>query len=246
MSTQAMGGSGEGARRGSEGRVRDGRRTSSMGVIDLSFALGAVAMTGAAYVLGIAPVQAAAMDDGRARSELVKLEAEKRKLAEDYRSRRGARDAAAESLEGSVRLAPDTEINARRAALAALAEESAIQIQATKPLPTLRGKRFDLVPIEIDGVGSATDFARFAAALGEGMPDTAIRSFELSVDLKDNTPRFTAQLVWYTLPEGVARSADRGADRGGTAPSQAMGSGEASRNGAGPEGGGRGESALAP
>lgn len=189
------------------GMLSDARHVGGLGAVDMAFVLGVVVISGAAYVLGVAPVRAAAMDDGHARSELVKLDTEKRKLAEDYRSRRAARDAAAEALQGSVRLARETEINSRRAAIAALAEESAIQIQATRPQATLRGKRFDLVPIEIEGVGSATDFSRFAEALRQRMPDTAIRSFELSVDIKDGTPRFTAQLVWYTLPESVAKRA---------------------------------------
>lgn len=197
----------EGGRPRHDGTLHDAHRGARLGALDLAFVLGAIAVTGTAYVLGVAPVRAAAIDDGRARAELVRLDTEKRRLAEDYRSRRTARDAAAEALQGSVRLVPETEINARRAALAGLAEASKIQIQATRPLATLRGKRFDLVPIEIDGVGTATDFARFAAALRAQMPDTAIRSFELSMSAGDASPRFTAQLVWYTLPEGVAKNA---------------------------------------
>lgn len=189
--------------------VHDVRRGAGMGAVDMGFVLGAVVISGAAYVLGIAPVRAAAMDDGQARAELVKLDTEKRKLAEDYRSRRAARDAAASALQTSVRLVPETEINSRRASIAALAEQSAIQIQATRPLATLRGKRFDLVPIEIEGIGSATSFASFAKALRQWMPDTAIRSFELSVDVRDRTPRFTAQLVWYTLPESMSKGSVR-------------------------------------
>lgn len=218
----------DGGRARHDARGRDPKRSGGIGPVDMVFVLGAVVITGAAYALGIAPVREAAMNDGQARAELVKLDTEKRKLAEDYRSRRAARDAASLALEGSVRLVPETEINSRRAAIAALAEESAIQIQATRPLATLRGKRFDLVPIEIDGVGSATDFARFAETLRRRMPDTAIRSFELSVDIRSGSPRFTAQLVWYTLPESVAKGnarADRSAGGG-----DAVGAGASNAN----------------
>ncbi len=207
----------EGGRPRHEAPLQDAHHGGRLGALDMVFVLGAIAVTGAAYALGVAPVRAAAIDDGRARAELMRLDTEKRRFAEDYRARRGARDAAAQALEGSVRLVPETEINARRAALAALAEESKIQIQATRPLATLRGKRFDLVPIEIDGVGSATDFAHFSAALRGQMPDTAIRSFELSMNASDSQARFTAQLVWYTLPESVAKAAAKAGSADGGA-----------------------------
>lgn len=211
----------EGSTSRHDGLLADAKSAGGIGPIDLAFVLGAVIVSAVAYVVGIAPVRAAAVDDSRARAELVKLDTEKRKLAEDYRSRRAARDAAAQALHGSVRLVPETEINSRRAAIAALAEQSSIQIQATRPQVTLRGKRFDLVPIEIEGVGSATAFARFAESLRQRMPDTAIRSFALSSDAHDATPRFTALLVWYTLPEAMTKGTARA-----TTESAARGSGE--------------------
>lgn len=216
----------EGSRSRHDGRLADAKNAGSIGPVDLAFVLGAVIVSAVAYVVGIAPVRAAAVDDSQARAELVKLDTEKRKLAEDYRSRRAARDAAAQALQGSVRLVPETEINSRRAALAALAEQSTIQIQATRPQVTLRGKRFDLVPIEIEGIGSATAFARFAESLRQRMPDTAIRSFELSSDARDASPRFTALLVWYTLPESMTK----GTARATTPESAARGSGEVQRD----------------
>lgn len=191
------------------------RRGAGVSALDALFALGIVAISAGAYVLGIAPARAAAMGDSQAREQLVKLDAQKRKVAEDFRTRRAVRDSAAAALEGSVRLVPETEINARRAAIASLADQASLRIQATRPLATLRGRRFDLVPIEIDGVGTATDFARFAAALRERLPDTAIRSFELSTDGSEASHRFTAHLVWYTLPEAMARGGARANGAGG-------------------------------
>lgn len=225
----------DGGRTRADAALHDGHHGVRIGTLDVAFMLGVLAITGAAYVLGVAPVRAAAIDDGRARSELVRLDTEKRRLAEEYRSRRSARDVAAQALEGSVRLVPEVEINSRRAALAGLAEQSKIQIQATRPLATLRGKRFDLVPIEIDGVGTATDFARFAAALRAQMPDTAIRSFELSMNVSDASPRFTAQLVWYTLPESVAKNAAKAGsvDAGARASADAQRSRDEIADGAG-------------
>lgn len=171
--------------------------------LDAAMAMGVVLLSAAAYALGIAPMLATASEADRVRDAVIAADAQQRSVQGEVRDRRAQRDALSASLGASVQLVPQEEINARRGIIAELAAEAGLTVVETKPMPVERGRRFDLAPIELAGAGDATQFAVFASALRERLPDTAIRSFELIREVERGEPRFTVRLVWHTLPAGV-------------------------------------------
>jgi Tfp pilus assembly protein PilO len=162
-----------------------------------------VVLSAGAYALGIAPMLATASEAERVRDAVLAADAQQRAVQGEVRERRAQRDALSTALDASVQLAPQDEINARRGIIAELAADAGLTVAETRPMPVERGRRFDLAPIELAGAGDATQFAAFASALRARVPDTAIRSFELSREVERGEPRFTVRLVWHTLPAGV-------------------------------------------
>ena len=171
---------------------------------DCAMAIAVVVVSVLAYVLGVSPARSHAVQLDNSLEKLTSLDAQKRSLAEKLRDSRALRDELSTSIERAITLAPESSINARRATIASIAARSGITIQATRPVATQHGKRFDLVPIELSGQGDATQFATYVAALHEQLSDTAVRSFELSGPGIDGTARFSTTLVWYTLPKAEA------------------------------------------
>ncbi|MFZ4572860.1 MAG: GspMb/PilO family protein [Phycisphaerales bacterium] len=148
--------------------------------VDGAGVVGAVVLTGAAYLLGYAPLA----EDARRASELRQGVREARASLDSASARMEAARARLESLRAeeasSIEMLPVTALNRRLGTLAERAEAAGLRITSTRPGEPRALARYTAVPLSLGGDCSYPGFVKFLELLHAEVPDVAVESFELS------------------------------------------------------------------
>ncbi len=103
----------------------------------------------------------------------------------------------------NIRLESARNINQRIARLTSLAAGTGLNVNEVLPGATMRGERFDSVPVRMNGTGSYPTCVAFLCKLTSTFPDTSVNSFELAGDpQKPGSPaEFHVDLIWHAAAE---------------------------------------------
>ncbi len=159
-----------------------------------------LAISGLAYLIGLAPLvrQAAAVQ-----SQKQQLAHQKRQVSK-LRTSRSALDQqltrAREAVAvGTFKLRPVDQLNGYLAQLTALATASNLTLYEIQPGQAINQPNYRSVPVVMSGVGSYRTCALFLRKLHDVLPDTRLSSLELAASDSTRKPgsRFRLNLVWY-------------------------------------------------
>jgi Tfp pilus assembly protein PilO len=102
-----------------------------------------------------------------------------------------------------IRLESARNINQRIAKLTSLAAGAGLNVNEILPGATVRGERFDSVPVRMNGTGSYPTCVAFLCKLTKTFPDTSVGSFELAGNpQKPGSPaEFHVDLIWHAAAE---------------------------------------------
>ncbi|MDH3583144.1 MAG: type 4a pilus biogenesis protein PilO [Phycisphaerae bacterium] len=102
----------------------------------------------------------------------------------------------------AVQLQPVSHLNQRVSEVTALAAECGLKVDKIQPGNTRRSERFEMVPIQMAGIGSYASAARFLHRLHGTFRDTGLASFQLnaSPEAAEGRTTFNLQLTWYAAP----------------------------------------------
>ncbi|HEY8668305.1 MAG TPA: type 4a pilus biogenesis protein PilO [Tepidisphaeraceae bacterium] len=99
-----------------------------------------------------------------------------------------------------LRLEPAKRVNNRLAQLTALAGESGLRIEDVQPGKSVRGSRYEMVPIHVAGSGNYVTCLRFVNRMHAEFPDTGINVLDLTkTPTADAVAKFAFELQWYAL-----------------------------------------------
>lgn len=176
--------------------------------VDAAGLAAAAALTAAAYFGALRPLT----DARGARGDLAARQEAEERAAEELAASAGAvqrrLDDLTRQLEGSsLVLRPAEEINKRITALAAVAAECGLTLNALSPGQATPGARYGTVPVQLAGQGTYTDCAEFLRALHGLFRDTGVHAFDLAGDpgTPEMPPAFRFDLVWNVMPPDAAR-----------------------------------------
>jgi Tfp pilus assembly protein PilO len=108
-----------------------------------------------------------------------------------------------ELADNTLQLKPSGQVNSHLARIAALAGKCGLKIDQLRPDKSLKGSRYQTVPIYLVGSGDFPACVRLLQELHRGFPDTSVASFEVTGDpTKPTEPtKLRVDLLWYALAE---------------------------------------------
>lgn len=168
--------------------------------------VGAIAIiAGGAYLWGIEPVRVAR---ARAFQEQAVLEETNANVASrelELVSLRATLAHTQELAKGAIRLSPPSLLNARLTEIPTLATRAGLRLAEIQPGAMASLDRFAKLPIRFSGEGTYTDVIAFYDLLDRDLPDVEITAFSIYSQSSgdDGRARFSADVVWYTLPAGA-------------------------------------------
>ena len=112
-------------------------------------------------------------------------------------------DIQASLIKERIHLESARNINQRIARLTSLAAGTGLNVNEVLPGATVRGERFDSVPVRMNGTGSYPMCVAFLCKLTRTFPDTSVGSFELAGNpQKPGSPaEFHVDLIWHAAAE---------------------------------------------
>jgi hypothetical protein len=187
-------------------------KQGSMMSIDAAGAAALVGLTAAVYFCGVSPAMQAVEAAEQQRSAMLTRREEclrqERKLTETQRKLDELQSNEPRSLRSCSALD-------RISRISELAAESGVSITDVSPRPEVVGTRFNRVPVNLAGVGSAKAFQSLLHALHKEFPDTQVASLTITGTPENRLApaSFSAELVWYTVAvptNGAGRAAGAG------------------------------------
>ncbi|MCZ6836442.1 MAG: hypothetical protein O7G85_11765 [Planctomycetota bacterium] len=108
-----------------------------------------------------------------------------------------------ELASGTLTLRKASYRNERLALLTELALEYDLTVDGFQTRALQRHQHYDLVPVQLEGVGGFTQCARFLHELSVQFPDTGVDRFELRGNPGSQSTEafFTFEMTWYAAPE---------------------------------------------
>lgn len=157
----------------------------------------AALLTAAGWFLVVSPQLAAvttrASLEGQLYTELAQA-ADLRAAAQE--ATRAATEAETQRDASAIQLLPATHLNARLAALTALATEHSLRVDAIAPGNLVTRAHRAEIPIRIEGRGAFPAITAFLAAMHRIHRDTAVRSMVLTADPNSATPVYKLEFIW--------------------------------------------------
>ncbi|MFA6046048.1 MAG: type 4a pilus biogenesis protein PilO [Phycisphaerales bacterium] len=167
--------------------------------------VGAIAIISCgAYFWGIEPVRVAR---AHAVQEQALLEGTRADVDARERELVALRNALAQTRERakeSISLSPASLLSTRLTEIPMLASRAGLKVAEIQPGAIAALERFSKLPIRFSGEGTYTDVIAFYDSLDRELPDIEITAFTIYSQGgdQDGRARFSADVVWYTLPEG--------------------------------------------
>jgi Tfp pilus assembly protein PilO len=108
-----------------------------------------------------------------------------------------------------LHLQPARMVNNRLAALTELAARSGVKLEDVQPGKSVRGKRYETVPIRLAGAGSYQACVRFLHQMRDSMPDTGVSAVQLTGTPGDALGgKFMFDVEWYAAVAGDVAAAN--------------------------------------
>ena len=172
--------------------------------IDLAAAGTCALLALIAYVVGVHPVIRRHQGFGLRATELKAQQKRARKLSGKVANVASEITQINQELaDNTLQLKPSSQVNSHLARIAALAGKCGLKIDQLRPDKSLRGSRYQTVPIYLVGSGDFPVCVRLMQELHRGFPDTSVASFEVTGDpTKPTEPaKLRVDLLWYALAE---------------------------------------------
>jgi Tfp pilus assembly protein PilO len=179
------------------------RSNPPLAVIDLAAAAIIAAGALGAYFLGMAPAQRAQATEAADREALTQAREQADEAAQKLKTSQSTLDKLKTQADAKdMVLHPASEIFARIEQITNEAESQKLIISVISPSAPVPGKRYNRVPIHLQGSGNFPEFSAFLAGLHASHADIQVTGFKVTGKPEDpKAPAaFDADLCWYTLP----------------------------------------------
>lgn len=155
------------------------------------------------YFFGVRPVLISEAEQRREQQAMQSMERELSNLKQQEQAHRRELRVFQEALESeSLTLQKASFRNERLARLTELAEQNALIVDGIQTRDLQHREQYDLVPVQIEGMGGFAQCARFLHELSEQFQDTGIDSFELrgNPGSPSDEAFFVFEMTWYAAP----------------------------------------------
>ena len=183
------------------------KKANHLAVLDLGGIVTLLALSAMFYFLALWPL----LDRQSVRQAQNAQLAAKRQQAAQMNSQLAstrARVVAARELAGksAIQLQTTQQLNQRTSEMMKVADACGLQVHEIHPRPAISRDRFDVIPIQLAGMGSYGACARFMHDIHETFPDTGINAFDLEGNSQaaGQPANFRFTIWWHTAPSMTA------------------------------------------
>lgn len=162
-----------------------------------------LAVTGVAFLLGVAPAMRQIAQQRAQKSEFLEKKSTASNLAISLAAANQNLKQVQQALdEIPLQLHPMTYLNKQLAQITALATSSGLTLHETQPGQPTATRFHTLVPIQMSGTCDYPTYAHFLHGLHEQFPHTAVSSFRLTTSDNASKPlaMFRMNLIWHATP----------------------------------------------
>lgn len=185
--------------------------------IHLIGAAACVLMVTLAWFAGVGPVLTARAQAAAQRAQIAEHERDAAKLRNQVvQVERLISRAAYRERQSPLRLEPVERINRRLSEVSSLAAKVGLDVSVIRPRQVQRRPRYEVVPIQLQGLGAFRATTLFLDRLHDTFPDMGVASVEVRARPADKQGMadFALTLIWYAAPDAAGGAGGATADAG--------------------------------